>query len=307
MNKINILLLGAGKRLSLVERFHESAKKYNLNLAFYSIENTHDVPLQSCSNIIIGPKWADQEFNNFLSDTIDKFQIDIVLPLMDGAVESLAIFKESFQKECTIFVGSINSAYQLVDKELTNIFCDKYAIPRIPDSSSKFPIFVKPKKGFGSKGISILKNLDQLAKFKKENNHNNFLFQEYYPGEEFTFDCWVDDKEFFFSPRKRLSVSAGEVSTSVTVEDYGLTLIANNFLQSINWYGPLTFQVMKYNEELYLMEANGRLGGGVINSIESGFDICAKILSEHLHKKLKLNSRAGCKMMRANREVFKWV
>lgn len=304
---LNILLLGAGKRMSLAERLVIAATEENTELNLFTVESSFDVPIADLASVIIGPEWSSSLFDDFLEQTIKQNEIDIILPLMDGAVHALSLFKSKIKTNVTAMVGLPEFAQILFDKDQTNAFCDEIGIDRIPDSTSNESCFVKPRCGFGSRDAVFLSTSHEFKQFFETRNKKEFLIQEYFPGEEFTFDCWVDDSDYFYSIRSRLEVSSGEVSTSLTIQDDGLDKVAKIFLSNCQWSGPITFQVMRYQDRDYLMEANGRLGGGVINSIHSGFDICRKIIRYHRNQDLKLVYKEGCKMMRANREVFKWL
>ena len=253
-----------------------------------------------------GPAWLADEFHGFLESIISTYQIDVVIPLMEGAVLALAKFQESTSLPAKYMVGSSDFALRLYDKEQTNKFCDSIGVKRISAGILGNQVFVKPKCGFGSRDSVLLSSKEEYASFFSTREVGDYLVQEYLPGSEFTLDCWVGDSEYYFSVRSRIEVFGGEVTKSITVSDTKLQEIAHQFLSKCDWFGPLTFQVMRYGGVDYLMEANGRLGGGVINSIEAGFDICKKIIFASLDRPLALSYSTGCLMMRVNREVFRW-
>ncbi len=71
---------------------------------------------------------------------------------------------------------------------------------------------------------------------------------------------------------------------SKTLRNEQLELLSRKILKAGNFRGPNTIQFIRDNKtgEVFVMEINPRLGGGVIASIEAGADIPTFILNEYL-------------------------
>ena len=85
-------------------------------------------------------------------------------------------------------------------------------------------------------------------------------------------------------PRRRIEVVMGEVIKAITEFDQNIIDISNKILNSGNFIGPITIQFLKDKSTgaVYTMEINPRFGGGVLNSIEAGFNVPLILLKEYL-------------------------
>ena len=313
MIEVNLLVLGGGKRVSLYERLNSAANELGINLTIFSAELSTDLPISHMAEIIIAPKWSDPKFDQWLSDTVNDKSINIVLPLMDSAVTILSKFK-SGKNHRSIYVptGDFSVATILEDKILLAKFCRSNSIPVIPNNTNLFPKLAKPATGFGGKGHIKLSNINDLIDFQQNNkNSSEYLIQDFISnGKEFSVDGFIMlNGQSYFSIRERLEVISGEVSKGITVVNRELDALCVDIFKKISWRGPITAQFFLINDILYLIEINGRYGGGVINSIEAGLRLDKLLFADFLGVKLDaddLNAKPGCLMMRANREFWKW-
>lgn len=309
---INILFIGGAKRLSLAERFINAGTLLGRKINLFSYELSIDVPICSMAKVIIGLKWKDDRIFEHLSYTIINEKIDIVIPNVDPAISILAELKKNEQLEKTVLLVS--------EKEICNVFFNKATANEwfkqnsfeVPENNlDNFPLIAKPLTGSASRGILIIRNQDELKKFKETNQIENYLLQRYIDSEEYTVDCYVSyrNKEILaIVPRKRLEVIDGEVSKSITTYDKELIAISKQIIEKGGFVGPLNIQFLKEKStnKIYVMEINPRFGGGVINSIEAGANMPIMVLNDFLgieNKKVE-NWRSNLLMMRANREVF---
>ena len=301
---INVLFVGGGKRVSLAQRFIAAGKKFHceVNIKIFSYELSDIVPISDISTVIIGLKFKDQNIKQHLIKTIKDFKINIVIPLMDEAIPICASIKSDV-KNILILSSDQNISTIMYDKCLANQWFVENGFD-VPDNK-KFPLILKPKFGFGSKGIQIVNSLEQLNLIQ---NKSNFLIQEYIDGIQYTVDAYVDIYKNILGvvPRKRIQVVGGEVSISMTIEHQRICNISKQIIQKANLMGPITIQFIQSISSLYIMEVNPRFGGGVINSIEAGFDIPYLILRDYLGiSNIPIqNVKYNLIMTRANREFF---
>jgi len=87
---MNLLFIGAGKRFTLFERFFGAAYQESITLKVFSIEDSHLVPIAQLASNIIGARFSDPLFFDFLIQTVKSRGIDLVIPNMDAATVILA-------------------------------------------------------------------------------------------------------------------------------------------------------------------------------------------------------------------------
>lgn len=308
---INILFIGGAKRLSLAERFVAAGRKLEKKVSIYSYELSTDVPIYEIAKIIVGLKWNNPKLESHLLDTINKYKINIILPFVDPAIGILSALKEKLDDSIFIPISDFDLTEILYDKIESNKWFTKKKFPVPPNDMEVFPLIAKPRKGSASQGILIIETKYDLKDFISSNKETDFLIQKYIDAVEYTVDCYVSGKYGVIGaiPRERVEVVNGEVTQSITKRNIELINLATEILESHKFRGPITIQflVEKGTGIVYLMEINPRFGGGVLNSIEAGFDIPGILLKEFLNYKIKpiSNWKDNLLMMRVNREIFK--
>ena len=302
---INILFLGGAKRISLAERFISAGEKLGKKIKIFSYELDQYVPIRCIASIIIGCKFNDPAIYSDLVQTINKYNINIMLPLVDPAISVCANLKNQLTN-VFIPVSNYDICDIMYDKILANKWFISYGFP-VP-CSSVFPMIAKPRFGSASKGIRILNNKLELNHFISD--HYDYLIQSFIDAFEYTVDSYITCNHLITGivPRQRLEVIGGEVSKSITVYNKRLIQLSRELIEKGGFEGPINIQylISKNDEEIYIMEVNPRFGGGVINSIEAGFDIPSILLSEYIGKEVQVidEIKFNLMMLRANREVF---
>ncbi len=312
IKEINILFLGGARRYSLAERFIIAGKTLNIQVNIYSYELTQDVPITGIAKkIIIGKRWNDENIFEDLKTIVEQYKINILLPFVDPAIEILAKLKSIINKtDVCIPVSDVETCKIFFDKILAQEWFLKHQFP-VPIASSTFPIIAKPRKGSAGKGIQIIHNDIELHQFKQAHNLNDFLIQQFIDAEEYTVDSYVSihSKEILgIVPRQRIEILGGEVIKSITKKEQKIIELTKIILTKGNFCGPITIQFLKdiKSNMIYIMEINPRFGGGVINSIEAGFDIPLILLKEYLNLPVSpINHfKENLLMLRTFREVF---
>lgn len=206
---------------------------------------------------------------NFLDDLIELIQkenLDFIYPAMD---EVASILKQYEPQLGIKVIGSPHESYLIANnKETTYKFFDgKIRVPEVlnKEAEIEFPVFLKPKIGYGSRGTAIISDKEQLDFHFK--NPDQQLLLEFLPGEEFTVDCFTDNSRIlrYCSPRTRsrikMGISVNSTFCSESILDELLPMAEKiNSLISIRsaWF----FQV-KYaaDREFVLMEIGLRPAG----------------------------------------------
>ena len=217
------------------------------------------------------PFATDDSFIPTLSKIVKERHIDAIYPAMDLII---TILKEH-EKElgCRVISSSLETTRICLSKELTyNKLQGVVLTPKIYNpmsiSDRDFPVFAKPKIGYGAKGTKKLSTQDEVDNYVK--GKEDLLILEYLPGEEYTVDCFTnkDGELLYCAARKRnrikdgISVNTFFVKVQEEFEDFAQAI--NN---KISFRGAWFYQVKRNKEgKLCLLEIASRLGGSSLLS-----------------------------------------
>ncbi len=191
-NQINILFLGGAKRVSVGRMFIEAGKQAGKEVRIYSYELEGNLPISVVGKIIIGKRWNSPEILLDLHQTVSKYGIDIMIPFVDGAVETAAAYREAY-RDIWAPVGKKAIVREMFDKVASARLFEQTGLP-IPQTYAKgkpsLPMIAKPRFGSASKGIEIINNPRDFRKVTAAKEE--YLLQEYVTNSrEYTVDCYV--------------------------------------------------------------------------------------------------------------------
>lgn len=284
MKKINIMMLGGARRVSMAELFKRSGERIGREVSIISYELMEQVPIALEGKVVVGLRWSDPNVVSDIVRVAKEYEIDIILPFVDGAIE-IASKVRPHLPGVFIPVGDFEINQTMFDKVSAAKAFETAGIP-IPKTytaiNAKMPAIAKPRKGSASRGIKIFHTLDELMHLE---NFNDYLVQEYIENrEEYTVDCYVSQKGEILTvvPRCRLEVMGGEVTRTMTCRNAKLDELSRKVITTFNLRGPATLQfIHDLDRNRYLlMEVNPRLGGGVVCSIFAGAPIADYIIDE---------------------------
>ncbi len=175
------------------------------------------------------PRVNDLNYISTLKELCIKYEIGLLIPLIDTELNILASNKKEFEEsgvEVLISSPAVNEI--CFDKRNTYSFFRDIGVdtPEIlnPDvilgeSNSNYPFLIKPSNGSCSVGVTKKLITNGNYVFFKDYIPNAIL-QEFITGEEYTLDVLVDFEGNVRSivPRLRLETRAGEVSKGLTVK-----------------------------------------------------------------------------------------
>jgi len=186
---------------------------------------------------------------------------------MDGVISTLSRkWDHKFCKliasdtEVTLLCESKKSTYEKL-KDIIKTPKIYYSLEEL----EKFPVFIKPDKGYGSRGTKLVNNIDE-ANLHMEEIHNGIIC-EYLPGKEYTIDCFTnkEDNLLFAGPRPRNRTKMGITVQTKSIESdlrHEFYKIAFKINQLISFKGAWFFQIKRDSEgQLTLLEIASRLGG----------------------------------------------
>tara|TARA_B110000116_G_C16322101_1_gene352857 strand:- start:3 stop:518 length:516 start_codon:yes stop_codon:yes gene_type:complete len=166
---------------------------------------------------------------------------------------------------------------------------------------------MKPRRGSASKGTYLVNDEISLTNILANIDEKDYIKEKYIDGVEYTVDAYVSKKGKVIGvvPRTRHVVTDGESTTAIIKKDTEIIQVTKKILGKFDFKGPITVQFIRKGAELYLMELNLRFGGGVIASIESGFNIPKIMIQDFLDMPFsKLIKYKPIIMTRCYREAF---
>lgn len=283
-NKITVLMLGGARRVSMAELLKRSGERIGREVEIVSYELLEQVPIAIVGKVIVGLRWTDPKVVKDIVRVCHEYDVDIMLPFVDGAIEIAAACREHLP-EVFIPVTDFETARVMFDKvEAAKAFKEAgLPIARTYSVlSAEMPAIAKPRHGSASRGIKVFHNIDDLMHL---DNLSDYIVEEYIENrEEYTVDCYVSMKGEILTivPRARLEVMGGEVTRTITCRNHILDEMSRKVIDHFKLRGPVTLQYLHdLDKDRYLlMEVNPRLGGGVVCSIYAGAPITDYIIDE---------------------------
>lgn len=233
------------------------------------------------------PFHDDPAFIEKISQAIENASIDGVFPAMDAVANTLKANEASLgcvvigsRLEATRLCASKRATYQALGASVPcpNWTCD-------PEEVRKFPVFIKPDEGYGSRNVYLASDQDSAKRFIESQSGKTFICCDYLPGDEFTIDCFSNSQHdlLFSGARKRARISNGISVNTVETQSHSQMFkeVAETINEQLKPRGAWFFQMKEdsYGKPI-LLEVAARLGGsssyfrakGVNFALLSAFD-----------------------------------
>ena len=305
MKQITLLMLGGGKRVSLLERFEEASEQLGFKFKAFAYELSDQQPISQFAEVIVGRRWLAEGLEDEIKEISQIKKIDLIISNVDQATLVQSRIRESL--DAASFCSNLGSARICLSKKSFQTFCDENSLGIIPLAlEGHYPVFAKPNHGSASEGAMIIAN-----KLEKDSLSSapDYIIQKYVKGVEYSVDAYVsrNGKICGISPRRRLRTLGGESVETETLHDAEIYQRTSQVIDKLHLIGPLTIQFIREDvtQKLYLLEVNPRFGGGVIASIEAGFNFPKMMIEEciGLEPTVILKGKR-LKMIRYFKEVF---
>ena len=247
---------------------------------------------QACDSAHLMPAISDASYPDAVIDLCRRERIDALLSFFDTDVHRLSGVKEELTAmgvKC--FIPGAEAADIAFDKVRTCEFLEKHGIPTartftalapvheaLRNGELRFPLFVKPRCGFGSRNTFRVENARQLDVFF--DLEPDMIVQGALGGEAYDFDILNDlhgRPLSVVSWRKSLS-RMGETEQAETVRSSELTGLGKKLASALGHAGPLDADLFMENGVASVLEINLRFGGGYPVSHFAGADFPGKIV-----------------------------
>lgn len=319
---MNILVSCAGgpAAVGVIKSFHD-----------FDTQGEHKIVAIDCDELSVGFHLADRHYvvpfsveDNYWKEVlkiIRKEEIDVIVPTGDA---DIVHFSRNFSMLHDLGVVNFMSNYKTIttcqDKlSFYNHMYDSGLEDLLPKTSDNhrdisFPKICKPRRGSGSRGIELWRSKEDTKDFSStENLHysNEYIYQEYLPGTEYTIDvlCGLYGEVLSVIPRERLQIKAGISSKGRIIKDSKIEERCIKLCEALKVKGPVCIQMKEdVRGEPKFVEINPRLGGGTYFTTLAGVNfmkIMIDILKEERFstKNIKIPSPKGITVLRYYNEV----
>lgn len=208
-------------------------------------------------------------------DIIKKEKINLLIPTGDSDVVFFAKNKKQLEKlGVCVFNCELSAIETMQDKLQFWNECKGLGVLPITSTTAHsigFPLFAKPKRGSGSRGVKVCYNINDT-----QNLTEDYIYQEYLPGEEYTVDvlCNFQSEVVAVVPRKRLQIKAGISTKNQIVNSPEIENICKALVKHLYIVGPVCIQLKQdLAGEYKVIEINPRVGGGTHISTLAGVNI----------------------------------
>jgi len=242
------------------------------------------------------PDKHPDEFINYLLNVLKNDKYEVIFPVTDKTVTPIAKHKEEIGKHTLIPLPDYEVLMKAMDKAKTieiarenGIACpvtfvtDNFAGLAAAGDEVRFPMVIKPRRGFGSRGLTLCNTPEELSSAYPETTaaYGKCLIQEYIPpgGEELGVYALLNYNSELraVTVHRRLRsypVSGGPSTLRETIFRPELVDIALRLLKALKWSGVamVEFKTDPRDNQPKLMEVNPRWWGSLQLSILSGVD-----------------------------------
>lgn len=313
----NILILSAGRRVELIERFKRAQKKLNISGRIVAVDISKTAPaIYFADKYYIIPRISEDSYIPYLIDVCNKENINLIVPTIDTELLKLASNREVIegQTNAKLLLSDMRVINICRDKNKTQIFFEEngFGVPKLlSDTDMKtenysFPLFLKPKDGSSSINtfkIENKKELDFFLEYVKEP-----MVQEFMEGTEYSVDvfCDFDCNPITIVPRIRLATRSGEIAKGKIIKDREVIDDVKRLIDVLKPIGQITIQCMKTVKGIEYIEINPRFGGGAPMSIDAGADSCEKLYRLLSGEKISYNEnyRANTTFVRFDNSIM---
>ena len=216
------------------------------------------------------PRVDDPGYVPALRELVERHELALVVPLTDLDHGVLARGREELGG-ALVLLPAPEIVDALADKWLAHRLFEERGIGSpgtwLPDAlpdGLEFPVLVKARHGFGSRGIYRCKDPGELEFFLGYTEHDSMV-QSCCRGEEFSIDvfCDLESRCLNAVPRTMIESKGGESIKGMTIRDRELIEVGRHVSETLGLVGPANIQCFREPDGRHLVtDINPRFGGG---------------------------------------------
>lgn len=296
----NIMILSAGRRVELVQRFKRAAKKLDIDSKIVAVDISKTAPaIYFADKHYLVPRISADNYIDEIIRICNKENIALIVPTIDTELLKLSENREKIESSCKAKLHlSRDEVIKICrNKHNTQKFLEEngFGVPKClsdEDINSKnysFPLFIKPEDGSSSINTFKVNNEQELMFFREYIDKP--MIQEFMQGKEYSVDvfCDFDSNPITIVPRRRLAVRGGEILKGQIEKNRDIINDVKRMLDILKPIGHITIQCMITEKGIEYIEINPRFGGGAPMSIDAGADSCKNLFKLLNGEKLEYN------------------
>jgi len=280
---VNIIITNIGRRGYLVDYIKEIS------------DFSGKVFVSDCSDTASGlygdndgrfllPRPIDDErkYVDTLIDICIKYNIRLVIPVIDPEIYILSRYREEFDKKNICVIVSSREVLDICyNKIIMNKFLDSnnfevaktfISVREFKKSYNRsevtFPVMLKPVYGSGSIDTYKASTLEEVLVLFQE----GMIIQEMIQGEEYGIDVLNNMQGFPIRcvVKKKLEMRSGETDKAVIVHDSDIAEHTIQLARNLKHIGNLDIDLIRCGNKKYFIDLNPRFGGGYPATHSSG-------------------------------------
>ena len=258
-----VLFTCAGQRVDIVTAFRRAGAR-----TLATDVNPLAPALYHADEHAFVPRVEDPSYIAALRDLVDAHDISLIVPLTDLDHGVLARGRDGLGALVLLPAPEIVDA--LADKWLAHQLFEERGIGSpgtwLPDAlpdALEFPVLVKARHGFGSRGIYRCADRRELDFFLGYTDHDSMV-QAACRGEEFSIDvfCDLDSRCLNAVPRTMIESKGGESIKGMTIRDTELIEVGRHVSETLELVGPANIQCFREPDGTHrVTDINPRFGG----------------------------------------------
>lgn len=273
------------------------AQKYykdEISIIVTDINDPDSVPSVVLAEKVIQVPYSDDlNYVDVIDNVIKEEQIDCIIPLIPQ--EAFLFHPESnviISNNIFTTIPPIKTVEILADKKKLYSFLleEKIPTPRIyevEDVDDEKTYIVKPRLGFGSIGVDVLKGSELRNGCK---DFDSFVIQEYCRSDDYdevTVEVFNSIDRIQMFARRREEVKSGVCTKMQPVSIEPFKKYVDDIVKSIECPIALNVQFLRDRDEWKLFDFNLRLPAGTALSTAIGFQLTRALLAEIIGKPVK--------------------
>jgi carbamoyl-phosphate synthase large subunit len=214
------------------------------------------------------PRIDDPEYVPTLSALAHEHDIRLIVPLTD--LDHAVLSRAKGELGALVLLPEPEVVDALADKWLAHLLFVERGIGSpptwLPDelpAEVEFPVLVKARQGFGSRGIYRCKDARELEFFLGYTREDSMV-QSVCGGEEFSIDvfCDLDSRCLNAVPRTMIESKGGESIKGMTIADPELIDVGRHVSETLGLVGPANIQCFREPDGSHrITDINPRFGG----------------------------------------------
>jgi carbamoyl-phosphate synthase large subunit len=214
------------------------------------------------------PRVDDPGHVDALADVVRTHDVDLVVPLTD--LDHGVLTRGRDRLGALVLLPAPELVDALEDKWLAHLLFEERGIDTpatwLPDAlpeDAAFPLLVKARHGFGSRGIYRCADRRELEFFLGYTTHDSMI-QTVCSGEEFSIDvfCDLESRCLNAVPRTMIESKGGESIKGMTIRDAALIEVGRSVAETLGLVGPANIQCFREPDGSHrVTDINPRFGG----------------------------------------------